>query len=98
MQEFVTKEFLKNVEPYVPFDVAGKYENPGRLIESGHIEDGTDVVWRTPYARKHYYHPEQQFQGEPQRGAYWAARYMQEGGQEELEKGAREKVRRISGK
>ena len=62
VQRFVTSEFQKNVEPYVPMDEAEKYENPGRLIDSCHIENGTDVVWNTPYARRLYYHPEYRFQ------------------------------------
>ncbi len=89
VQQFVTNEFMKNVQPFVPFDLAGKYETPGRLIDSCHIEDGTDVVWSTPYARHLYYHPEYNFQGAPMRGAYWADRYMQNGGREEIEQGAR---------
>lgn len=96
VQRFVTNEFKKNVQPFVPFDIAGKYENPGRLIDSCHIEDDTDVVWSTPYARRLYYHPEYDFQGKGDsegggsgRGAYWADRYMQNGGREELEQGAR---------
>ena len=89
VQQFVTNEFMKNVQPFVPFDLAGKYDNPGRLIDSCHIEDGTDVVWSTPYARRLYYHPEYNFQGAPMRGAYWADRYMQNGGSEEIEQGAR---------
>lgn len=100
VQQFVTEEFKKNVEPFVPFDEAGKYENPGRLIESCHIENGTDIVWNTPYARKLYYHPEYNFQGKGNseamgtgRGAYWADRYMQNGGQEQLEQGARKVVK-----
>lgn len=94
VQRFVTSEFQKNVQPFVPFDVAGKYENPGRLIESCHIENGTDVVWSTPYARRLYYHNEYNFQGAPMRGSYWADRYMQDGGQREIEDGARRLVRR----
>lgn len=94
VQQYITEEFEKNVEPYVPFDIAGKYENPGRLIDSCHTENDTDVVWNTPYARKHYYHPEYNFQGEPLRGAYWADRYMQDGGQKQLEQGARRIVKR----
>ena len=89
VQQFVTNEFMKNVQPFVPFDLAGKYETPGRLIDSCHIEDGTDVVWNTPYARCLYYHPEYNFQGAPMRGAYWADRYMQNGGREEIEQWAR---------
>lgn len=94
VQQFVTNEFKKNVEPFVPFDEAEKYENPGRLIESCHIENETDVVWNTPYARKLYYHPEYNFQGAPTRGGYWADRYLQDGGLEELEQGAREVVKK----
>lgn len=101
VQQFVTSEFKKNVQPFVPLDIAGKYENPGRLIDSCHIEDDTDVVWNTPYARKHYYHPEQNFQGKgqsekngPGRGAYWADRYMQNGGQKEIEDGVRRIVKK----
>ncbi len=94
VQQFVTNEFMKNVQPYVPFDLAEKYENPGRLIDSCHIENETDVVWNTPYARRLYYHPEYNFQGSPTRGGYWADRYMQNGGMEEIEQGAR----RIVGK
>lgn len=90
VQQFVTNEFKKNVEPYVPFDEAGKYEDPGSLVESCHIEDNTDVVWNTPYVRRLYYHPEYNFQGAPLRGGYWTDRYMQNGGLEELEQGARE--------
>ena len=54
VQQFVTHEFMKNVQPFVPLDLAGKYENQGRLVDSAHIENGTDVVWNTPYARKLY--------------------------------------------
>ncbi|MGN0384599.1 MAG: minor capsid protein [Lachnospiraceae bacterium] len=94
VQQFVTNEFMKNVQPYVPYDVAKKYELPGRLIDSCHIENGTDVVWSTPYARRLYYHPEYDFQGAPMRGGYWAERYMQNGGRVEIEQGARRIVGR----
>lgn len=101
VQQFVTNEFKKNVQPFVPFDIAGKYENPGQLIDSCHIENETDVVWNTPYARRLHYHPEYHFQGKGKsekggtgRGGNWADRYMQNGGKKELEQGAR----RIAGK
>ena len=94
VQQFVTQEFMKNVQSFVPFDVAGKYEHPGRLIDSCHIENGTDVVWNTPYARNLYYHPEYNFQGAPLRGGYCADRYMQNGGQQEIEDGVRRIVRK----
>lgn len=101
VQQVVTHEFKKNVQNYVPFDIAGKYENPGRLIDSCHIENETDVVWNTPYARNLYYHPEYNFQGKgesenggPGRGAYWADRYMQNGGGEQIEQAARVEVKK----
>lgn len=110
VQQFITKEFEKNVQPYVPFDLAGKYNQSGRLKDSGHtddsesehkhmaetssIENKTDIVWNTPYARRLYYHPEYNFQGAPMRGAYWADRYMQNGGKEQLEQGARKVVKK----
>lgn len=94
VQQFVTNEFKKNVEHFVPFDIAEKYENPGRLKDSSRIENDTDVVWETPYARKLYYHPEYNFQGAPVRGGYWADRYLQNGGLKELEDGAKEIVKR----
>ena len=100
VQQVVTNEFKKNVEPYVPLDVAEKYENPGRLIDSGHIENETDVVWNTPYARRMYYHPEYNFaekgdseSGGTGRGGYWADRYMQNGGRDEIEQAARKAVK-----
>ena len=48
VQQFVTNEVLVLSDPYVPFD-------EGNLRQSGHIENGTDVVWggaAAPYA--HY--------------------------------------------
>ncbi len=45
VQQVVTNEVISLSEPYVPFD-------EGDLAASVHIENGTDVVWRMPYA--HY--------------------------------------------
>lgn len=92
VQKFVTNEFEKNVKPYVPFDVDGKYELPGRLKDSARIENGTEIVWETPYARHLYYHPEYNFQDAPMRGGYWASRYLQDGGLKQLEDGARKEA------
>ena len=52
VQQFVTNEVLNLSDGYIPFDEAGKYENPGRLKDSGHIEDGTDVVWQALVLRR----------------------------------------------
>lgn len=87
----VDAEFLKNVEPYVPLDEAGIYEAPGTLINSGILNTvigSGEIVWNTPYARNLYYHDEYDFQGAPLRGAYWADRYLQNGGLKEIEKTA----------
>lgn len=105
VQQKLDAEFLKNVEPYVPLDEHGLYENPGQLINSvvmstvigsGHIE------WNTPYARRLYTHPEYNFQGgendpartdgDAVRGAYWPERYLQNGGLEQLQKVAAKSI------
>lgn len=44
VQQVVTNEVLRLSNSYIPFD-------EGTLRDSGHIEDGTDIVWSTPYAR-----------------------------------------------
>lgn len=44
VQQVVTDEVLKLSDDYVPFE-------EGMLKASGHIENQTDVVWNTPYAR-----------------------------------------------
>lgn len=88
VQQMVDCEFLKNVEPFVPLDEAGLYENPGTLVNSGILDTvigSGEIVWDTPYARDLYYHDNFQFQGAPQRGAYWADRYLQDGGLKQIE-------------
>lgn len=88
VQQRIDAEFLKNVQPYVPLDVAGKYDNPGNLINSGVLQTvigSGEIVWDTPYARNLYYHDMYNFQGEPMRRAYWVDRYLQEGGLKQLE-------------
>lgn len=44
VQQVVTNAVLELSDTYVPFD-------QGALQTSGHIENDTDVVWNTPYAR-----------------------------------------------
>ena len=44
VQQVVTNAVLELSDVYVPFD-------QGTLQASGHIENDTDVVWNTPYAR-----------------------------------------------
>lgn len=90
----VAGELLRCSTPYVPFDLAGMYPNPGYLSQSGHIENVDEVVWKGPYARHLYYHPEFNFQGAPMRGAYWVDRFMQNGGEKHIEWAARKAVKK----
>lgn len=92
VQSFVTESVLNLAGPYVPNDLAEKYENPHRLQDSGHIENGTDVVWNAPYARRWYYQ-QANFQGAPMRGKYWVDRMLQNGGLKQIEDGARKVVK-----
>lgn len=96
VQQRIDAEFLKNIEPYVPLDIAGKYDNPGNLINSGILQTvigSGEIVWDTPYARNLYYHDMYNFQGEPMRHAYWVDRYLQEGGLKQLEQFAGKSLR-----
>ena len=91
VQNFIANQVLLLSTPFVPFDMAHLYEMPGRLRDSGRVED-TDVVWSTPYARNLYYHPEFNFQGAPLKGGYWVDRAMQNGGLERIKEGAQKIV------
>lgn len=89
VQKAVNHEVMRVCDPYVPFDIAGIYEDPGYLKDSVHVDsDGEGVVYDGPYARNLYYHPEYSFQGAPMRGAYWADRAMNGGGIERVEEAA----------
>lgn len=44
VQQSVTESVLNLAGPYVPNDVAGKYELPHRLQDSGHIEKNGSCV------------------------------------------------------
>lgn len=118
VQQVVTNEVLRLSGDYVPFA-------SGDLLASGHIENGTDVVWDRPYARYMwngivYEDPDLhcagfktdngwrsrkgvqkvptdrslQYQNGNLRGAHWVERMMQNGGREEIEKAAREAVKK----
>lgn len=89
IQQFIANQVLTLSTPYVPFDIAGLYETPGRLRDSGRVElPSCDVVWSTPYARRLYYHPEYNYQGAPLKGAHWVGRAMQNGGLDKITQGA----------
>lgn len=92
VQSFVTDSVLNLAGPYVPNDLAEKFENPHRLQDSGHIENDTDVVWIAPYVRRWYYR-DANFQGAPMRGKNWVDRMLQNGGLTEIENEARKVVK-----
>ncbi len=94
IQRLVTDEVINLSEPYIPLDVAEKYENPGQLKDSGHPEeDHTVAVWKTPYARRWYYE-KANFQGAPQRGNNWVYRMLQNGGLEAIQKSVRDEIKK----
>lgn len=66
-QAVIDSEVLRYNRPFIPFDT-------GMLSLSGdlHTVVGSGkVIYKTPYASKMYYSPHFNFQGAPQRGAYW---------------------------
>lgn len=83
VQRFIDSECLRLSERKVPKDT-------GALIQSGIINTrigSGQVCWRTPYARRLYYHPEYHFDQSPERGAYWFDRMKTQYGKQIL-KGA----------
>lgn len=67
VQQFIDSECLRLCDRKVPKDT-------GALIQSGIINTRVgsgQVQWKTPYARRLYYHPEYNFDQAPERGAYW---------------------------
>lgn len=67
VQQFIDSECLRLCDRKIPKDT-------GALIQSGIINTRVgsgQVIWRTPYARRLYYHPEYNFDQSPERGAYW---------------------------
>ena len=97
VQQVVDETFLSGVENFVPQDT-------GALIESSirkSIVGSGEIVWDVDNkARRLYYHPEYNFaekgdseNGGTGRGAYWADRYMQNGGREKIEQAARKAVK-----
>ena len=97
VQRVVDETFLTGVENFVPQDT-------GALIDSARrksIVGSGEIVWDVDNkARRLYYHPEYNFaekgdseSGGTGRGAYWADRYMQNGGRDEIEQAARKAVK-----
>ena len=83
VQQFIDSECLRLCDPLVPFD-------QGTLKESGVINTvvgSGEIKYRTPYARRWYYMPAN-FQGAPDRGNYWFDRMKNNGGKDQILRGA----------
>lgn len=94
-QKFIDSEVLRRCDPLVPLD-------QGTLKQSGIREtkiDSGQVVYRTPYARRHYYNTggidafgrrfrPSRFEGAPYRGSHWFERMKAGGGRESILRGA----------
>lgn len=94
VQQVIDHTFLKGVKPYVPF-------LEGTLIDSGRIEEPGLIVWDADNKARRLYYGEEDWnwsnggvQDGGLRGPYWAERYIQDGGREQIEKAAREAVKR----
>lgn len=97
VQKAIDSSFLMGVEPFVPMDM-------GLLIDSGwtHTDIGSgEIVWDAENKARRLYYGEKKWKwsnGGVQegglRGPYWAERYIQDGGAEQIETVAREAVRK----
>lgn len=93
VQQAVDSAFLRGVKPFTPFAEGRLYDSATQKSEVG---SGEIIFDADDKARRLYYHPEYNFQqkGESEsgglgRGGYWAERYIQNGGLEELQNEAK---------
>ena len=95
VQEAIDSTFLMGVEPYVPFVT-------GALIDSGiqHTDIGSGlIIWDVENKARRLYYGEDFWnwsnggiQDGGLRGPYWAERYIQNGGKEQIQQVARSVV------
>lgn len=74
VQQYVDSEVIRYCDPKVPF-------RQGTLKDSATIASviGSGLVeYATPYAVRMYYNPQYNFNGAPERGAFWFPRMMAE--------------------
>lgn len=97
VQQVVDNTFIQGVKPFTPFDEGALYDSAIRKTVVGSGEIIFDVDNK---ARRLYYHPEYNFQekgdsgrGGIGRGGYWAERYFQNGGREQIEQAVRKAVK-----
>lgn len=98
VQQAVDSAFIRGVKPFTPFDTGALYDSATRNTAVG---SGEIVFDESNKARRLYYHPEYNFneKGESEnggegRGGYWAERYIQNGGKEQIEQEARKAVKK----
>ena len=98
IQQTVNETFLKGVEPYTPFET-GLLKDSARLHSD--LRFGK-IIWNAENKARRLYYGEEEWnwsnggvQEGGLRGPYWAERYMQNGGREEIEKAVRKKVREL---
>lgn len=70
VQAFVDSEVIRYCDPKVPFKTGALKDS---ALTASVIGEGM-VVYATPYAAKMYYNPQFNFNGAPERGAYWVER------------------------
>ncbi|MEG2356455.1 MAG: hypothetical protein RSC40_05815 [Clostridia bacterium] len=81
VQKWIDSEALRLCQPRVPLD-------QGILSRGQSIgENGGGIVYSAPYARRCYYE-NASFTGAPMRGNYWFEKMKNEGGREEILRGA----------
>lgn len=74
VQKVVDNAVLRYCDPKVPMDT-GMLKDSGPMASA--VGDGL-LVYATPYAAKMFTNPQYNFQGAPERGAYWFQRAMAE--------------------
>ena len=97
VQKAIDEAFLMGVEPFVPF-LEGTLRDSARL----HTDIGSgEIVWDAENKARRLYYGEADWnwsnggvQEGGLRGPYWAERYIQNGGREEIEEVARKAVKR----
>lgn len=97
VQMAIDQEFLRGVEPYLPFD-EGKLRDSA---EPNTIKGTGLIVWDVENKARRLYYGEENWnwsnggmQDGGLRGPYWAQRYIQNGGKEEIRKVAIEAMKK----
>lgn len=74
VQSFVDSEVIRYCDPKVPFRTGTLKDS---ALTASVIGSGL-IVYATPYAARMYYNPQFNFNGAPERGAFWDQRMAAE--------------------